>query len=336
VWIAIASAAWIESRSKLARAAGVALAISALATGLFTLPIASASESEAGRGPRYDGYWFPYYAHVLLRDLPWDPQRIESELSAFDPIYCRQAYFGVGFLWVWKSDIERHARGDSDELELDEMLPRFSPSFSIDLARGAGSYLRNVGDQGRAGRERVHAMLAALERSNDPRVVFVGEGMGLDFQFPIANRTEEFLLRGVALRAECPPAARAGLERGLGIACGRLIPRAILGDLVAVHKIERATAPEWRASFAFGMGWGAAEPARGGALAPPFWHLLPPGSEHAAMQGFGAALRHNFGVDDGRRMFSWSKASFSGENERWIERGLAWPRYPEPYALEED
>jgi hypothetical protein len=333
VLIAVAAARACASRSLGQRLFGGALAASALATGLFTLPVVDLSLERAGRAARYEGCWYPSYANVVLQRPPFDPREIEREIGGFDPVHLAQTWQGVSFAMAYLDDVE--PRDPDRGPDLDLILARFPDAPAIDLAHGVGSYLRVLEDRGEEGHERLRRLLAGLERDGAPALRYVVEGLALDFKYPLASRTEEYLLRGIEIRALCPPALRLDLERGLGIACGRLVPRAIESDLRLVHRLAARTEDACADAFCYGIGWGACESREPFATTALSWSLVPRAHLAAAVEGFGAALRHQLGEAEARAFAARLGPALPAGEDAALERGLGSPDLPSRSAASE-
>ncbi|MFN0242841.1 MAG: glycosyltransferase family 39 protein [Planctomycetota bacterium] len=320
ILIGVVSARALAASSLALRACGGTLALLSLATGLFTLPIVRPNAPRWNDGWHYDGYWFEYYANVILRDDPWTPARIESFVRDFDPVNRGRACAGVGFYLAWRDDAGLHGHAPQAVLDADLIVAGFAPELTIDVAHGIGTYLRRLVNEPGGG-ERLQRVLSQLDASNAAVAPYCAEGLALDLRYPLVASVHEFLQRGLALREHVPARWQRGLHRGLGIACGRLLPRGL--DDAAVAATRSALDPAFREAFEFGLGWGCAESTQRANRCAALRRMVTFEGRAAAWQGFGAALRHNLGPGPHD-----PSLEITSDERAWLERGASWPNYP--------
>jgi hypothetical protein len=326
--------------SLLARRRGVLLGGAALATSLFTLPVIDWSFSRSDLAARYPGYHFPYYVQsVLLRDgvrdaatgqLTWDEHRIASQVAQFPRREQACILEGLGCM-LTRARLGP-AAGTAARLDLDQLAAPYGPESQLDLARGAGSGLRELWSARADRREWLAGLLGELMSRGDARATFVVEGLSQGFRFPQALTVETDLATSAELGEGVPAELQGSWVRGRGIQCGRLLGRGVAHDVEVVLRELGKAPPAQQPELWFGVGWGLAEIAhdRAGA-AVARW--VPEELRSVAWQGIGAATRHLDGALDAVQVAA--RMGCSDEAQRAaLARGLAWPSYPAPFALD--
>ncbi len=324
--IAIASSRLWSDVSNGLRVFGRLLAGAAFATGLFALPLVRFDGATSNFGTRYVGFWFEYYPNVLFRDRPWVVADMEADVANFESRNASRVCQGLGFSLAWAAEL----RGRSDESSMDrirEIVSRFELDHTINVARGIGSHMRRGSADGAAGVERLRESLNSLGDSTDPLTPYVVEGLALDPNFPLVVSARSFLERGAALEPLVPRRLVGCLYRGLGIACGRELPRDLPIDRSLAAEFASATPTELRDEFYFGLGWGAAETTNSGDRIESLRRAVAGEHRAAAWVGFGAALRHNHDVDD------LSRGAWTQQELAWIAFGTAWLDYPRSFPI---
>jgi hypothetical protein len=321
ILIAVVCARGLASAQRAVRFVSGAIAAIALAGGAFTLPIVKLDSARAADGWCYDGFWFEGYANVLLNDPPWSSAQVEAHLADFEPLYRRRTVAGVAFYAAWQGDTGL-GHPPTTPLDIGAIVANFSPDLAIDVARGAGSYLRRLVLEENGG-SRMRAILEALDASHPELAPFCAEGLAIDVRYPLVASIPEFMQRGLAIRAHVPDRLQPALHRGLGIACGRLVPRGLDRELIHATRIE--VAPEFRESFDFGLGWGIGESTQPAQRTSSLRTAIAPEDRAIAWRGFGAASRHNEGA---RAVLS--TIELAPEERTEFQRGARWPDYPRP------
>ena len=176
--------------------------------------------------------------------------------------------------------------GSPPGLDLAALLAPYPAENHLDLARGAGSYVRQLALQGQ--RELAREALAAA--AGHPLGRGVVEGLCIPFGFPLAFRTRGRLAESRALADVVPAELGPGWVRGQGIQVGRLLARGIPSDVAAALQLARLQQPEERAQLWRGVGIGFA--IAGAVRAPERLDEWAP-AEHreACRAGFEAELR---------------------------------------------
>lgn len=325
--IGIACARLWSSPALRTRRFGTGLAAGTIATGLFTLPLVRTDGAVTSLGARYEGFWFESYPSVMFRDRAREAADMEADLAQFDTRNAHRVCQGLGFGFAWLADLRGQPEPTWSASEMNDIVGRFSPDHAIDVARGIGAHLRRGPDAGAAGTERLRSLLASLGESSDPFAPYVIEGLAIDQKFPLVISARSFLERGLTFEPLVPRNLLGHLYRGLGIACGRELPRDLPIDRALHDEIARATPEALREEFYFGLGWGAAETTSFGDRVETLRRAV--GSQHgaAAWTGFGAALRHD--PDSARR----SPLTLTHEESDWVARGRAWSDYPRSFAI---
>jgi hypothetical protein len=331
-----------RSSARARKVVGAALAAAALSTCAFTLPIVDWSFARPGLGAAYDGYLLRYYANVVLRDTwadpttgrrTWDHARVTRQLGEFDAIERHELWFSVGHHAASAQTMDIKAAKTPPALDLAAICAPYPADSHADLARGAGSCLRELAERGPAERNVVTTALARLVETDDPLAGWVVEGMCLNFEFPLARVTEKQVGKSAALEPLLPVELRAAWRRGQGIECGRLIARGIPSDLAVVRGVAAGIREEDREEFWLGVGIGLA---RDGATGGPSGVLekeIPAERRAIVSTGFGAGMRHGLGSDACARLLDAWKATREEAELRALERGMLWPEYPRPLEL---
>jgi Dolichyl-phosphate-mannose-protein mannosyltransferase len=326
--------------SLLPRRRGVALGGLAFATGLFTLPVIDWSFSRSDLAARYPGYHFPYYVQsVLLRDgvrdaatgqLTWDEHRIAAQVAQFSRREQSRIFEGLGCM-LTRSRLGP-AAGAAAALDLDLLAAPYGTQSKIDLARGAGSGLRELASARADRSEWLASVLRELQSRGDARVGYVAEGLSQGFRFPQALSVQADLATSAELGAGVPAELQGSWLRGRGIQCGRLLGRGVAHDVeVALRELETAP-PTQRPELWFGVGWGLAEASSeraGEAVA----RWVPEELRSVAWQGIGAATRHLDGALDAAQVAERMGCA-SGPESAALARGLSWPSYPAAFTLD--
>ncbi len=344
--VGVAAAAHRQATSRPRRILGGALALAALSTTPFVLPLASSAASggvspTSGLGAAYDGYYLRYYNNVLLRDarvdettgrLTWDHPRVERQIEEFGAVERHELWLGVGYHLAAAQTIERKTAKTPSRLDLDELCAPYPGPQHPDLARGAGSWLRFLSGLGENERRIAAEALQALALSDHSLASWVVEGLCLNFEFPLARLTGHRLERTAALEELVPASLRSAWRRGQGIECGALLARGISTDVARVRALAAALPETARTDFWLGVGVGLA---RDGALRelPSALEEIPVELRDAALAGLGAGMRRGIGIEACMALFHAWKEALSPSEQAALESGMRWPNYPRPLEL---
>ncbi len=325
--VAIAAAQFIASSKRLARA-GWAMAALMLVTQLFSLPVIDLSFERTDLANRYPGYDFRYEKSVLLRDSlvdpqsgarTWDLELLAAQLAEFPRREKQESAFGLGHWMAWAQTMppaKKASEPRQPHLSLAELCAPFSEEVGIDLARGAGAFLRSTN------KEQLARLLAQLIQEDHPLLPFVIEGLCLRSDFPLALRTRAQLRANRALGSLIPANLHYAWRRGQGVVLGRLLTRGIASDVALVQEqltTEQAAADS---ELWYGVGFGAAE-SLGELEAPPTWLVQVAGAGRAAtLRGLGAGLRQRLGLEAAAPVFKAWKPSLTPEDRGALEQGL--------------
>jgi hypothetical protein len=323
----------------LPRRAGLALGAAALATSAFTLPVIDWSFSRSELAARYPGYHLPYYALLLLRDstrdpmtgvLSWNEPWIAEQVARFPRREQSRILEGLGCMLTRAR--AGPVAGGSARLDLDLLVAPYGNESLVDVARGAGSGLRELASA-RADRDAwLSGMLGGLAARGDARAAYVAEGLSQSFRYSQALSVEGDLGLSASLGAAVPAELEGAWSRGLGIACGRLLGRGVTREVeVSLHHLEQV-ALEQRPEAWFGVGWGLAE-VLGERASDALARGVPDEHRRAVWLGIGAAWRHlNGPIDLARPGEPLERAA--GPDRDALVLGLSWPDYPQPFALD--
>ncbi len=331
-----------RSRARVRRWLGSVLAVGVLSTSLFTLPIASGPLARPGLGSAYDGYLLRYYANVALRDTwpdpltgrrTWDHERVVQQLGEFDPIERHELWFSIGHHFAAAQTMDIKVAKTPAGLDLDALCAPYPAEHHPDLARGAGSCLREFSERGEAGRRLISSALARLVESDHPLASWVVEGMCLNFEFPLARVTEKQVGRTAALEPLIPAVLLPTWRRGQGIECGRLIARGIPADLEVTRRVAAGIPPAAGADYWFGVGVGLARDGAIGSLPALLEPEIPAAWRTRVLTGLGAGLRHGIGTEACAPLLdAWTSALDERERSA-LEHGMRWPEYPRPLSM---
>jgi hypothetical protein len=327
VLIAIACSRLRESPNVGWKRFGGVLATGSLATGLFTLPLVHTDGSTTNLGSRYEGFWFESYPNVMFRDREWVVGDMEADVASFDARDAHRVYQGLGFSLAWLVELRGASANGSGEERMHDIVGKFAPDHAIDVARGIGAHLQRGPDSGAQGTERLRAVLVSLDQSSDPFAPYVIEGLALDQKYPLVVSARSFLERGLVLAPLVPERLVGRFFRGLGIACGRELPRDLPIDRSLAAEFALATPALVRDEFFFGLGWGAAETTNSGDRVAALRRAI--GSEYVAATwtGFGAACRHD--RDSSLR----TPLDLTRAEAEWVAQGREWKDYPRSFAI---
>ena len=339
--IAAASAHWI-SRGGARRLAGIALAALAFATSLGTLPIVDWRGEHIGSAVKHPGYDFDYYCNLMLRDQLWTPEkgevapyaeRLARYVEGFSPEADNPVWFGiagrVGQVELTRPGLAGAAGSDPGPLL---RLIDLDAAHTIDLARGVGSALRRIALVNREKFKSHTQWLETLQAQGDPRIEFVVEGLCQPFGLRLEIQTASDLQFDRELRLHMPAACIPAFVRGQGQACGRLWRRGIDSDVVLVQSILDALPPEDGPEFWFGFGTALAEEGWSARTLRSVNDVLAKAPHTELLAGFGAGARHVFGSEGAREIAKELLQLSTPEDRAALERGLAWPGYPAPFA----
>lgn len=322
------------------RTLGLALSATALATGLFTLPIVDWSFERPNLGLHYPGYHPRHYSNMVLQGAKRDPATgrialdfaaVTDTLSDLPPALRKEVYFGIGS-WLAAVELQNQSigvQGETHGLPLTELFDPFPRSHAIDLARGAGSQLRRLDPSQDATRGELVRILRGSSGSSDPLVPYAIEGLCMEYRFHLEQRTFIDLNRSAAMEPVVPPEHVNAWRRGQGIQSGRLLRRSIASDVRDVLARADVLPEPARSPFWFGVGWGMADEKDFESLPQRFDAWVPEAQRGSALTGYGAALRHLYGPRAAERVKRLAEA-LSLSDRAVLERGAGWPQYPRP------
>ena len=165
-------------------------------------------------------------------------------------------------------------------------------------------------------------------QSAHPLVFRVAEGLSLDLKYPLQRRTLAGLRRSTRMVAGLPPALAGAGRRGQGIRCGRLLRRGIPDDVRAVESLASGVPESLQVDFWFGVGWGLGESDAPVAGAADCAARVPESFRSAALEGYGAVLRHRHGAQRATTVVGAISASLARQDADALRSGSAWPGYP--------
>ncbi|MFN0008412.1 MAG: glycosyltransferase family 39 protein [Planctomycetota bacterium] len=280
------------------RSAARGLLAGSAATCLFTLPLLAGAGSEKGLAARYAGFVPRFLSAIVLHDWDrdpvtkrrvWDHARIARRLEDLSAWERHGAMEGVGHMLSWEDVLPPgRVRGEPlAPLPLRELAGSYAEPYAIDIARGAGSFLRRCALTMQA-RAKVPRALREILDSKDPLAPYVVEGLCLEYSYPLARQTARDLEASRALRELVPAEHREAWARGFGLQCGRLMGRGIPADVATVlshaQEIDAAEAE----AFWTGIGWGLADWDEEIPDAPELEHV-PPEHHASTRAGFSAS-----------------------------------------------
>jgi hypothetical protein len=318
----------------LPRRAGLALGAAALSTSAFTLPVIDWSFSRSDLVARYPGYHLQYYALLLLRDSEpdpllvrkWNEAWIDSQVAEFPRREQSRILEGLGCM------LTRTRLGptspETTRIDLDRLTSPYGSESALDVARGAGSGLRELASVRADRADWLQGILGELIARGDPRAVYVAEGLSQSFRYPQAISAEGDARLSDELRAGVPAELAGAWSRGRGIACGRLLGRGVEREVeISLRDLGRIDAAQ-RAEAWFGVGWGLGEEL-GERAGEAIARWAPQEQHGAAWMGVGAALRHVDGAGDPAA----SAPDLDPADRAAFALGRSWPSYPTPLAL---
>ena len=170
-------------------------------------------------------------------------------------------------------------------------------------------------------------------RFASPLTGYVIEGLALDLNYPLEHLTPKHLQQSAIMSPAIPPDLRPAWRRGQGIQCGRLLRRGFAADVERIRSGARTIPVAERGDFWFGVGWGLGEGRGTGALTAEPWAWMPTEQRGAALQGLGAALRHQLGIGASEGLGDDLSGDFGAADLRALSDGMRWLGYPLPYSL---
>ena len=287
--IAVATSRLWERRR---RAAGGALAGTALATGLTTVVLIDLGFSRPNPGAHYDGYNIRNHAlslHLLKNGLT--KEQIVEYTESFMPIFRERIYFGLGFHNTWKG------RTLGIPTELEALLAPYPEERRADVARGVGAQLahRRAGP----GVLAPEALRLAVEwvESGLPHAEQVAEGMCTRWDPVLEHELPGQLERNRRLLASVPDILREPVARGFGLDCGRTLRRGIASERRWIaEEIERLP-PDLRPAFFRGLGAGFADGREVPGMPASIEELVPEELAAEVRDGFRERRVEIFGVE---------------------------------------
>ena len=348
--IGIAAARLWQSERAVLRAGGWLLALASLSTSLFSLPLIDWSSPDRGLGRQYDGFEFAYLNNVLQRDAildevsgerTWDLERLRAQLLEVPLPERVRGAIGVGNYAAWAQSmppIKRATQPRAPGLELGRLLAPFPVELQLDLARGAGSFLRGSPHARELAAKRLRTGLLALDQEAHPQLPHLIYGLCEEPGFPLARNTRAELAHDRWLGQFVPESLLWAWWRGQGIVCGQRLARGIESDLRAVDAYLASSGDEQREELWFGLGFGAGEKTSEGQLPPAFEQrlraeTLGAQTQRAALIGFGAGLRHAHDAARRKALFLELRATLDATQAGHLEIGARWPDYPLPLKL---
>jgi hypothetical protein len=342
--IAIGSAELMRKSGR-ARSLGIATAGAALATSLWMLPIIVPNDAQLGAGLRYPGFGIDYYPQLALREAllipPVDGRRVDRrkvarELDGLPNGIANEAWFGVGhrlgLLEVWPPA----NRTDPPDYEraLTSLFEDHPERFTIDLARGVGSWLRRRAASDPEACAALATLLGPrLEGQCPALAAYLVEGACLDFGQQLASATTRSLEMNDRVGEQVPPPWRGALRRGEGLAVGRLLLRGIASDVAAALAWSARVPEQDRGDLWFGIGWGLVDGGGDFTLAPESLRFATRGERPFLALGAGAALRHVWGATEAVSRAAALRNRLDPADQVALDRGLEWPQYPDPLEL---
>lgn len=327
--------------SRAQRAAGLSMSCAALATSLWMVPLVVPDAPQFGAGLRYGGFGLDYYSQLALREalLPVsadgrrvDREKIARELSDLPKGYVNEAWFGIGHrlgsLEVWPPAAGQDPQGF--ERGLGRLFDDLPEGHAIDVARGAGSWLRRRASQHAQSGDTLARLLGTRLGGQSPVVVdYLIEGCCLDFGQQLSSGTRRAMDLSQSLESLVPAQWRWALVRGRGVAAGRLLHRGIESDRIAALDWLSSLAEEQRADAWFGVGFGLVDGGADFLLDPLAVSLAPEPMQPFLALGAGAALRHVWGASEAAARASDIRARLAAPLQPHFDRGLAWSAYPQ-------
>ena len=272
------------------RRSGMLIAGAALLPAVFLVPLVDWSFARAGQGLAYAGYDLVAYNNVLLRDSErtesgayrWDLAQVRGHVEEFTSAEQRHMAFGLGHHLTYAKWIETDAAPAQRLAGWDpgDLAAELPSELAVDVARGAGAFLRVLPADGRdALRERLEQLLGT-----EPELAAaVCEGLAMPQAFNLSRNVRGELLATERTRLAVPAALELAWVRGRGMYCGRLLARDFPADLPLAAEISGALQPHQVEAHWFGFGWGWAELA--GDCLPAGSEYLPQNIQDALKQG---------------------------------------------------
>ena len=280
------------------RILGTTVAGVACSTGLWNLGAVDFSFSNPNLGAHYRGYNFMQTARGLVSpkaDL--SAAEMVSIADDLQPVLRHRLYLGIGFNRAglqWPAR-RRNGREKGDFLNVEQLLAELPGSSHIDLARGAGRYIRFQalmdGDDAL-----LIANLTALTKAGAPYARTIVEGAAGAKDYPLVSlRVGPRLNDSRRLLSLLPPDLQPAFALGIGLECGRLVRRGIPSELDKVEALLRAMPATLIESTLEGIGWGLADGGAEPALPMEALPFIPPPHHAPLKHGYAAGLRHLFG-----------------------------------------
>lgn len=339
---AAASQLSYSKKGLLLRMAGYLFFGITLLTGAFNLKVADLSFSKPPNlGKRYEGYFYPQMSRGLFHaDDPYNTDKVEPAIRGFKPVFQSRVWEGLGALRAlvrmridkrWKKPEGDRGGGIGmrvEKLNTPELLTNVPERFRIDAARGIGAYLREtvkhdsfLNDQGA-----VEGMIDQWKKYPSPALPYVLEGLMLNQDYILFQRSGNFLKQNEKIIKKLPENLMTHLLRGQGIICGRLFRRGIPEETEFIGTIAKGLPVNERRTFFFGFGWGTADGGDVPQLVEGWITIVPEDMRITYFRGMGAAIRHLYGPDDGKAIFSnLAVPKFFRDA---VELGMDWENYP--------
>lgn len=344
VVVAVA-AARLLSVSGLRARAGWALAAVMLALQLFSLPVIDFSFSKTGFGTRYPGYDFALERNVLQRDryedpvtgaFGWDMPKMVAQIDEFPRREKQESSYGMGYYCAWSQVMPAGKRATQPRkpgLHLGELVEPFAQDMHIDLARGAGTYLREAPGADGSPPARLSRQLPRLLNEDNPLLPYMIEGLAMHADFWLSSKVRQRFRLSRSLGGSIPAELRYAWWRGQGIMAGRLLVRGIEADRNAVIELLGSGTEAGLPELWFGMGFGLGESLVELDAPPEMLELVPEELAEATVRGLGAGLRHRLGLERAGEVFTAWRSALEAKQRGALEVGLRWPDYPTPQRL---
>jgi len=321
------------------RYSGFGLTALLLLTGLGTLPIVDWSFAHTNMGPKYRGDIPRYYTNIAMKtpfDVKlgletWDHAEIDAYLAEFDPRDRHEAYIGMGHYLAWAQTYVQRRAKQPLVLNLRGIQSLYPEHAHMDLAIGAGTFLRKEIHGGEADDAYVRRSFERLLDSGGPYGSYVAVGLSLEYEYTLARHTREDLRRSAKNASSVRAAFAADYRRGLGDAAGRLLARGIESDVGQALAMPGSLQTVEEPDFWFGVGMAFGRDAD--TVPERFDEWVPDAHRRTAWMGFGAGMRHSLGLSAAGELFKEQRRTLKKADSEAYELGLRWTNYPAPFEL---
>ncbi|MEL6714277.1 MAG: hypothetical protein AAFP86_10920, partial [Planctomycetota bacterium] len=312
--------------------------------GLFVLPLVDWSFERAGLGFDYPGYSQTEYRNALLRDtrrdeatgvVTWDFAAVRRHMLQF-PLPDQQAIArGIGDYFGLAQSVGGIVDGrlvTPPFFDLPKLLAPFpEPELRVDVARGAGAFLRRSMADPARGTAALRGRLEALAASGDPMGEYVVEGLCLESLYPLVLSTEQRLARSASMGPAVPEPFAPAWRRGQGIQIGDTLRRGHSPDLARARAVAGAIPEDAAAHFWLGVGMGLTFEGDVPDADDPWAALVPDAYRATVWRGVGAGLRHALGEDASLGLVPELAGALASDAADALADGARWASYPAPF-----